>query len=126
MTKKEGKKMTTATKTTTSKTTAAKTTAAKTTAAKTTAVKKTAAAKTAPAAKKPAAKKAAATKVEVTLQWNGNDYTAERLLQSAKDVWTFDLGKEAADFKTAKIYVKPEEGRAYVVVNDSESLSFAI
>lgn len=91
--------------------------------------KKAPAAKTekkAPAAKAekkvPAAKAAA----EVVLQWNGNDYTYDRLLQSAKDVWQYDQGKNVADFKKAVIYVKPEEGKAYVVVNDTDELSFDI
>ena len=72
--------------------------------------------------KAPAAKAAA----EVVLQWNGNDYTYDRLLQSAKDVWQYDQGKNVADFKKAVIYVKPEEGKAYVVVNDTDELSFDI
>ena len=72
--------------------------------------------------KVPAAKAAA----EVVLQWNGNDYTYDRLLQSAKDVWQYDQGKNVADFKKAVIYVKPEEGKAYVVVNDTDELSFDI
>lgn len=84
------------------------------------------AAKKAPAAK--AEKKAPAAKAaaEVVLQWNGNDYTYDRLLQSAKDVWQYDQGKNVADFKKAVIYVKPEEGKAYVVVNDTDELSFDI
>ena len=91
--------------------------------------KKTPAAKAekkAPAAK--TEKKAPAAKVaaEVVLQWNGNDYTYDRLLQSAKDVWQYDQGKNVADFKKAVIYVKPEEGKAYVVVNDTDELSFDI
>ena len=91
--------------------------------------KKTPAAKAekkAPAAK--AEKKAPAAKAaaEVVLQWNGNDYTYDRLLQSAKDVWQYDQGKNVADFKKAVIYVKPEEGKAYVVVNDTDELSFDI
>ena len=81
---------------------------------------KTSAAKT--EKKAPAAKAAA----EVVLQWNGNDYTYDRLLQSAKDVWQYDQGKNVADFKKAVIYVKPEEGKAYVVVNDTDELSFDI
>ena len=82
--------------------------------------------KKAPAAK--TEKKAPAAKVaaEVVLQWNGNDYTYDRLLQSAKDVWQYDQGKNVADFKKAVIYVKPEEGKAYVVVNDTDELSFDI
>ncbi len=80
-----------------------------------------------------AEKKASAAKAEkkapaaeVVLQWNGNDYTYDRLLQSAKDVWQYDQGKNVADFKKAVIYVKPEEGKAYVVVNDTDELSFDI
>ena len=82
--------------------------------------------KKAPAAK--AEKKAPAAKAaaEVVLQWNGNDYTYDRLLQSAKDAWQYDQGKNVADFKKAVIYVKPEEGKAYVVVNDTDELSFDI
>lgn len=79
--------------------------------------------KKAPAAK---AEKKAPVAAEVVLQWNGNDYTYDRLLQSAKDVWQYDQGKNVADFKKAVIYVKPEEGKAYVVVNDTDELSFDI
>lgn len=84
--------------------------------------------KKAPAKKAEPAKKATAAKAvaEVVLQWNGNDYTYDRLLQSAKDVWQYDQGKNVADFKTAQIYVKPEEGKAYVVVNGTDELSFDI
>ena len=63
---------------------------------------------------------------EIILQWNGNDYTYDRLLQSAKDVWQYDQGKNVADFKTAQIYVKPENSKAYVVVNGTDELSFDI
>lgn len=79
--------------------------------------------KKAPAVK---AEKKAPAAAEVVLQWNGNDYTYDRLLQSAKDVWQYDQGKNVADFKKAVIYVKPEEGKAYVVVNDTDELSFDI
>ena len=91
--------------------------------------KKTPAAKAekkAPAAKTEKKAPAAKAAAEVVLQWNGNDYTYDRLLQSAKDVWQYDQGKNVADFKKAVIYVKPEEGKAYVVVNDTDELSFDI
>ena len=68
----------------------------------------------------------AARTAEIILQWNGNDYTYDRLLQSAKDVWQYDQGKNVADFKTAQIYVKPENSKAYVVVNGTDELSFDI
>ena len=82
--------------------------------------------KKAPAAKTEKKAPAAKAAAEVVLQWNGNDYTYDRLLQSAKDVWQYDQGKNVADFKKAVIYVKPEEGKAYVVVNDTDELSFDI
>ncbi len=73
-------------------------------------------------------KEAPAAKIsaEIILQYNGNDYTYDRLLQSAKDVWQYDQGRNVADFKTAKIYVKPDNNKAYVVVNGTEELSFDI
>ncbi len=94
--------------------------------------------KAAPAAKAAEKKEAPAKKAEekaaapaprmaeIILQWNGNDYTYDRLLQSAKDVWQYDQGKNVADFKTAQIYVKPENSKAYVVVNGTDELSFDI
>ena len=110
-----------ATKTTAAKTAATKTTETKTTAAKTTAAKKTttrtAAAKT---------KKAAAVKENISIQFAGKDYTTEQLVKIAKDVWEFDLKKDPADFKEVQLYVKPEEAKAYYVINGTETGSFDI
>ena len=115
---------TTAKKTTaeaTAKKTTAKTTETKTTAAKTTAAKKTttrtAAAKT---------KKAAAVKENISIQFAGKEYTTEQLVKIAKDVWEFDLAKDPADFKEVQLYVKPEEAKAYYVINGTETGSFDI
>ena len=106
---------------TTAKKTTAKTTETKTTAAKTTAAKKTttrtAAAKT---------KKAAAVKESISIQFAGKDYTTEQLVKIAKDVWEFDLKKDPADFKEVQLYVKPEEAKAYYVINGTETGSFDI
>ena len=105
----------------TAKKTTAKTTETKTTAAKTTAAKKTttrtAAAKT---------KKAAAVKENISIQFAGKDYTTEQLVKIAKDVWEFDLKKDPADFKEVQLYVKPEEAKAYYVINGTETGSFDI
>ena len=104
----------------------------KTAAAKKPAAKKTAAAKK-PAAKKtavkkvdkkPAAKKAA--KAAITLEFKGNSYTEETLVQSAKDVWVYDLGKNLKDFKSVELYVKPEENAVYYVVNGEVTGSFGL
>ena len=110
-----------AAKTTAAKTAATKTTETKTTAAKTTAAKKTttrtAAAKT---------KKAAAVKENISIQFAGKEYTTEQLVKIAKDVWEFDLAKNPADFKEVQLYVKPEEAKAYYVINGTETGSFDI
>ena len=70
------------------------------------------------------AKKAA--EAEVVIQFAGNDYTTERLVGIAKDVWQYDLNREPADFKTVKLYVKMEEQIVYYVINDEVSGSFGI
>jgi len=99
-------------------------------------VKKAAAEKKAPAAKKTTvkktpAKKAAPAKKEalkaiVNLQFAGKSYTDEDLIKIAKDVWKYDLGKKASEFKSVELYVKPEESRAYYVINGETTGSFAI
>ncbi|MCR5810427.1 MAG: DUF6465 family protein [Lachnospiraceae bacterium] len=103
-------------KKTTAKTTETKTTAAKTTAAKKTTTKTTTA-KT---------KKAAAVKENISIQFAGKEYTTEQLVKIAKDVWEFDLAKNPADFKEVQLYVKPEEAKAYYVINGTETGSFDI
>ncbi|MBP3881179.1 MAG: hypothetical protein J6E40_03240 [Lachnospiraceae bacterium] len=103
-------------KKTTAKTTETKTTAAKTAAAKKTTTKTTAA-KT---------KKAAAVKENISIQFAGKEYTTEQLVKIAKDVWEFDLAKNPADFKEVQLYVKPEEAKAYYVINGTETGSFDI
>ena len=112
----------------------AKTTAAKAveTAAKTevktekkTATKKAATEK-APAKKTTTTKKAAAVKAGITLEFNEKSYTTEKLVEIAKDVWVYDLGKDVKDFKTVELYVKPEENAVYYVVNAEVTGCFAI
>lgn len=110
----------------TKKATAKKATATKATATKAVAekaeVKET---KKAPA-KKATTAKAAVKKEEVTVEFAGKAYTTEQLVQIAKDVWKYDLGRKATEFKTVKIYVKPEECQAYYVVNDEVTGSFSL
>lgn len=94
------------------------------------AAKKTAAPKTdvkavAEKAEAKAAKKTAAPKTEVSVQFDGKTYTTETLIQSAKDVWKYDLKKDPADLKSIQLYVKTEESRVYYVM-DGELGSFEI
>ena len=72
------------------------------------------------------AKKAAAVKENITIQFAGKEYTTEQLVKIAKDVWEFDLKKDPADFKEVQLYVKPEEAKAYYVINGTETGSFEI
>ena len=77
-------------------------------------------------AKKATATKAASKKVEVTVEFAGKAYSTEQLAKIAKDVWVYDLGRKATEFKTVEIYVKPEECQAYYVVNGDVTGSFAL
>ncbi len=90
------------------------------------AVKKTAAKTTAKKTTTTRTKKAAAVKETISIQFAGKDYTTEQLVKSAKDIWEFDLKKDPADFKEVQLYVKPEEAKAYYVINGTESGSFDI
>lgn len=109
------------------------------------AVKKDAAAKK-PAVKKVAAKKETAAKKEaevkstpakrtvkkaqvvenVTFQFNDRSYTPADLMQSCKDVWKYDLEGKEEDLKSIELYVKPEENRAYFVINGDITGNFPI
>lgn len=107
-----------ATKATVKKAATAKTGTAKTDKAETKATK------TAKTATKTTAK--TAVKVNVNIQFNNKSYTTEDLVKIAKDVWRYDLKKKVSDFKTVELYVKPEEGMAYYVINGTEEGSFVI
>ena len=90
---------------------------------KTTTAKKAPAKKTAakPAEKKTTAKKAPAKKAEVKtemyLQFYGKEYSDKEILQKVKEIWTKVLKNKVGDMKDVKIYLKPEESKAYYVVN---------
>ena len=74
-----------------------------------------------PAAKKTAAKKAPAKKAELKtemyLQFYGKEYSDKEILQKVKEIWTKVLKKKVGDMKDVKIYLKPEESKAYYVIN---------
>lgn len=83
-----------------------------------------------PAAKKTAAKKTTAKKAEVqaavSVQFSGKEYTTEKLVEIAKDVWQYDLGQAPEEFKTVELYVKTEESAVFYVINGEVSGSFGI
>ena len=80
------------------------------------------------AAKTTTAKRAAKSEVKVSMnvQFGGKSYTTEDLVKIAKDVWKYDLKQKVADFKCIDLYVKPEDGMAYYVINGKEAGSFYI
>lgn len=102
--------MATAKKKTTAKKTAAKKPTAKKTAAKKPAAKKT-------AAKKPAAKKTTAKKKtnNVYVEFAGSKFNVEKIQKAVKADYTKKTGKKT--MTTVNIYVKPEDGKAYYVID---------
>lgn len=79
-------------------------------------------------AKKPAAKKTAAPakqtakktvdiEVKTVLQFHGKEVVAADILETVKTVWVERFQGKLEDIKTIEIYIKPEEHRAYFVVN---------
>ena len=117
-TTKKAAEATAAKKTTTKK-------AAETTAKKTTTKKAEATAEKTVAEKKTTTKKTAV-KCEMQIQFAGKSYTQDELMQMAKDVWKYDLNQKASDLKSVELYVKPEEGAVYYVMNKDFAGSFLI
>ena len=70
--------------------------------------------------------KKAELKTTLNVQFDGKSYTEEDLVKIAKDVWKFDLKKKASDLTSIDLYIKPEEGRAYYVMNKEFMGSFQV
>lgn len=82
------------------------------------------------AAKKPATKKATTTVKKTTakkeasvinatyvLQFSGKEVVASDILETVKKVWVDKFQGKLEEIKTIEIYIKPEEHKAYFVVN---------
>lgn len=97
--------------------------------------------KAASATKKTAAKAATATKEtakkakevvkkalqnEMHIEFPGSSYTQSDLEKIAKDVWVYDMGRKASEFKSVALYVKPDERKVYFVVNGTDAGDFRI
>jgi len=90
-------------------------------------VAKKAPAKKAPAKKTVAApKKVAEPKSAITYQFADKEYDEASLVKIAKDVWKYDLNGKAADLKSIKLFVKPEESKVYYVFNGDVDGAFDI
>nr|MBP3598792.1 hypothetical protein [Eubacterium sp.] len=55
--------------------------------------------------------------VELTVQFGEKEVTYTELVTRVKDMWK-EQGKRETSLKTLNIYVKPEESKAYYVIND--------
>ena len=88
--------------------------AAKAVETKTKAVKKTTVAKT---TRKPAAKKGTEVKADVFVQFCGKEFSEEAIMSKVVAAWEAE-GKKASAIKRAKLYIKPEDGKAYYVINE--------
>ena len=82
------------------------------------------------AAKKPAAprktaeKKAVVANTDVYVQFMGKELVAKEVVAAVKKSWMDANGKKEEDIKDVKVYIKPEEGKAYYVVNGESESSF--
>ena len=78
-----------------------------------------------PAAKKTTARKAPAKKVvakkevsaDVYVQFMGRELLTKEIVANVKKAWAGMTGKKEEDIKELQVYVKPEENKAYYVVN---------
>lgn len=70
-----------------------------------------------PAAKKTTAKKSVSIEAKTVLQYAGKDVVTSDILETVKKVWVEKFQGKLEEVKTIEIYVKPEENRAYFVIN---------
>ncbi len=61
--------------------------------------------------------KKAEIKEDIHIEFSGKSYSKEDLIKSVKDIWKYDYKKKAMDINSINLYVKPEEGKAYYVIN---------
>lgn len=57
---------------------------------------------------------------EVILQYADKSVSYDEIVTRMKDVWKNELKRAAKDMKDMALYVKPEEGRVYYVINNDE------
>lgn len=99
------------------------------TTAKKTASKKTAT-KTAKTTTKTTTKKAAAKKEDintsVAVQFSGKEIFTANLIDEVKKVWVEQFEGKLSDIKSIELYIKPEEMKAYFVVNGMSNENYFI
>ncbi len=58
-----------------------------------------------------------AVKADVFVQFSGNEYSESNIMEQVVAAWEAE-GKKVSAIKRAKLYIKPEEGKAYYVINE--------
>lgn len=94
-------------------------------AAETAAVKAAAKPKAAKAKKQPAAKAAPQKTEDIFVQFGSGEWNISELAERAKAAYLAE-GHRAASIKKFCLYVKPEDGKAYYVVNDKAAGSIEL
>ena len=90
-------------------------------------VKKTTASAASTDTKKSTGRKSAAKtalKTSLSLEIGENSFSYDDLVKNAKNVYRYDMKKKVSDIKSIDLYVKPEEGKVYFVINGDESGSY--
>ena len=59
-----------------------------------------------------------AAKQTIYVQYMGDEITTDEIMKKIKEYWTKELKKKVSEMKNVTVYVKPEEGQAYYVIND--------
>lgn len=113
-TKTEAETKATVASTTEAKATTKKATEAKATTKKATTTKKAA---TKTTTTKKTSKKAVEPQVSYLLQFSGKEVNTANIYETVKTVWVERFQGKLEDIKTIEIYLKPEEHKAYFVVN---------
>ena len=73
--------------------------------------------KTKAAKKTTVAKKGTEVKADVFVQFGGKEFSEEAIMSKVVAAWEAE-GKKASAIKRAKLYIKPEDGKAYYVINE--------
>ncbi|MCD7833031.1 MAG: DUF6465 family protein [Lachnospiraceae bacterium] len=60
-------------------------------------------------------------KEEVYLQYAGKEINKDELVKQVKEIWTKEMNHKIGDIATITLYLKPEENKAYYVINGEVS-----
>lgn len=79
-----------------------------------------------PACKPAETKKAAAITHKLYIQYNDLEFSDELMFEAAVNAYCNEFNKDKSFVETVNLYVKPQEGKAYYVINDDAKNSGSI